>query len=106
MDRAARLVLHRTVPRNAQVEESPGVYGIEAASVRAKLRSHREVERELGDDGGFQAAAVADGIERVSEIVDVQLHGVISAVVMSDKCDHGPAQRQSRSSARCCSTVT
>ncbi len=68
MDRTAPLVLRRTVARKAQVEKSPRVFGIEAAALRGELRRDREVERELSDDGGFRAGAVANDVERLPEI--------------------------------------
>ena len=94
MDRTARLVLCRTVARKAQVEKSPRVFGIEAAALRVELRRDREVERELSDDGGFRAGAVANDVERLPEIVDTERHGSVSSVISFDECDHGPALRQ------------
>jgi hypothetical protein len=86
VDRTARLVLRRTVARKAQVEKSPRVFGIEAAALRVELRRDREVERELSDDGGFRAGAVANDVERLPEIVDTEGHGSVSGVISFGKC--------------------
>jgi hypothetical protein len=52
-----------------------------------------KVERELRDDRGFLTGTIADGIERLSEIFNAQLH-VVSIVVVSTKHGRVPAVRQ------------
>jgi hypothetical protein len=42
------------------------------------LRGNREVEHELRDDGGLLARAIAHDVKCFSEILNAELHGVIS----------------------------
>jgi hypothetical protein len=88
------------VARDAQVQKLPRLGGFDRGAVRAELRGNREVERELRDDRGFLARGIADDVENFSEILNAELHGVISIVVVSAK--HGCARtlRQEWASAR------
>ncbi len=57
---------------------------------------HREVECKLGDDGRFRTTSLADDIERVFEIVDINLHGVTSAVEHHGDSERDRSARQPR----------
>jgi hypothetical protein len=69
------------VARDAQAQKLPRPGGFDA--VGAELRGDSEVERELRDDGGFLARAIADDAECFSKMLNVDFHAVVSIVVVS-----------------------
>jgi hypothetical protein len=71
----ARHQLRSSVACDAQVQKLPCPGRSDA--VRAELRSNREIERKLRDNGGFLARASADDVESRSEFLNAELHGVV-----------------------------
>ena len=80
MDRAADCALRGVVLSDAISQEPLYLFRPNGVARTMEARRYREVERKLGDDGRFRATHVADDIECVFEIFDVNLHAVASIV--------------------------
>jgi hypothetical protein len=96
MNGAAARVSRGTVSSDPQMQEPVRPFRRHRLVRMLETRRYREVERELSDDGRFRAASVTDDIERVFEILDIDLHGVTSAVEHHGDSERARSARQSR----------